>query len=392
MNWYWVYWGYMTFSLFTLFMTLAHGDRVFKRLNAAAVPVNDWPEAALIIPVTGNDGNLYITLSSFLNQDYPQYEINFVTTDVEDPASTVISELVRRRPNARLILAGRSESCGQKNYNLIAGVNNASPASKVLVFADAGHMAEPDWLKNLIRPLVSEKKPASSGYHVVQPINGDAGAWAKSIIVLMLSMARGLDAISQLWGGATAISRDLYISLGVEKLWSRAVVDDSTLSARLRENGLKHALAAGKPMITHLHTENWKSITTWMTRQWSYLKFTHRISWSLIGATGTIFTIGFLFLPILTLLAPGGISSDYKLTIIISLWVELFLFIYYLRSLHPAPPGIFKWTYAVSIALLATAWSHCLTWFTDSITWAGVNYQVKQGGRVIKVNRFDQAG
>ena len=57
-------------------------------------PGGPFPRAALIVPLTGNSPEMPGCLKSLLNQDYPDYETILVTRDQQDPATTLVREVL----------------------------------------------------------------------------------------------------------------------------------------------------------------------------------------------------------------------------------------------------------------------------------------------------------
>src|SRR5918912_2729887 len=83
------------------------------------------PYASVIAPCRGLDQGLRENLAALFRQDYPAYEIIFVTDEANDPALAVIEEVRReneKRP-VRVVVAGGATRSGQKVHNLRAAIN-----------------------------------------------------------------------------------------------------------------------------------------------------------------------------------------------------------------------------------------------------------------------------
>jgi hypothetical protein len=93
------------------------------------------PRCSIIVPCKGVPKNFGKNLEGFLILDYPEFEVLYVTENENDPATPVIREITGRHPNARLVFAGLSTACAQKNLNLLAGVREAGNA-EVFVFGN----------------------------------------------------------------------------------------------------------------------------------------------------------------------------------------------------------------------------------------------------------------
>ena len=113
------------------------------------------PRASVIAPCCGLDQGLKENLAALFAQDYPAYEIIFVTEDAGDPALAVIEEVRREqqaseRVSSRVIFAGRATESGQKVHNLLAAVRHADSESEIFVFVDSDARPRPVWLRSLV--------------------------------------------------------------------------------------------------------------------------------------------------------------------------------------------------------------------------------------------------
>lgn len=348
-----------------------------------------WPPVALIVPVTGAAANLRDNLRSLLTQDYPDYQVVFSTKDLADPATQVIAALIPEYPWARLVVSGPAVSCGQKNHNLLAGLQAAGEAAEILAFCDATRQAPPTWLKGLVLPIVQGQEKVVSGYHHVIPQFQGLPVWGRAITVLFLYLTKGFSRLNQTWGGATAISRRLFEDLQVARLWAHNVVDDVSLAALLQEKGLRVGLAAGESLITPIAHDTLATWRDWLIRQWIYLKFCMPGSWLAVGLMFYLLA-GLVLLSVLLCLAPLlGIPW-------LSLWPGAFFLAgltglaLYLRTLHPRPPSLGLWLPAFYAAVFMAAWCHLLNWGEREIHWRGISYRVGWKGRVVGIKRSGQ--
>jgi ceramide glucosyltransferase len=349
--------------------------------TAGEEPVR-WPRLAWIVPVAGTSPGLEERLATFLTQDYPDYQVIFAVRDLDDPAARLLSRFIRPQPQARLVVAGPARNCGQKNTNLLAGVKLAGEDPDLLVFADANQTAPPDFLRRLVAPVVRGEAEVASGYHHLIPSHRGLAGWGRALTVLTLYLTKTLPRLNQPWGGATAIRRETFYALGVQRLWGETVVDDVSLAARVRRAGLGTALAPGAALTTPSSADTWSSWQDWLFRQWIYLKFYLPGSWLAAGI--------FLQLAvILTLVAVLRVS----LALVHAMWSfwdlpaagflsGLAALALALRPLHPAPPSPARWLAAGLAALVMASWVHLKTAFSHRITWRGLTYRMAPGGRV----------
>lgn len=205
---------------------------------------NFAPFASVIAPCRGLDDGLSQNISSLFQQDYPAYEIIFVTDRADDPALGVIEEVRRRGPRAespatQCVVAGPATDSGQKVHNLVAAVSRIDERSEVIVFVDTDARPNPRWLASLVACLHDENIGAATGYRWFVPPKGRPGGLATHLrSVWNASIASALGSRSDknfCWGGSTAIRRTTFERLKIAERWRGSVSDDFILTRVLHE-------------------------------------------------------------------------------------------------------------------------------------------------------------
>jgi cellulose synthase/poly-beta-1,6-N-acetylglucosamine synthase-like glycosyltransferase len=146
-------------------------------------------------------------LESLLDQSYPDYEAIFVTCSSDDPAAQIVSRVIQTRRNARHIVSGAASRCSQKNHNLLAGLADLDSSIEILVFCDSEHWAPQGFLAELVSPIVSGKAVMTTGFHRVVPGDCRLPTLGMLVSVMAIHLLQAIEAITQPWGGATAIRR-----------------------------------------------------------------------------------------------------------------------------------------------------------------------------------------
>lgn len=382
----------MVLVLFILAGLIFVGGRSLRAGAEAGEIIGPWPQLAVLVPVTGAAAGLAARLQRLLNQDYPDYQVIFTTRDAADPAVAVILSLLPNFSKARHVIAGPARSCGQKNHNLLAAVKLAGRQPELLVFCDSNQEARPDWLKELVAPLVRGEAQVASGFHQIIAAEPGVAALGRAISVLTLYLTKGFRRLNQPWGGATAIRRSLFEDLDVARVWAENIVDDVSLAARLVRAGIPVALSPGASLATHLHRETAAGWRDWLIRQWLYLKFCMPLTWLAGG-------LAVLLLPALVLLAglrlvlglAGAASGGQTLTAALFLAGLAGLGIC-LRSLQPRPGPLSKWLAAYFAAMGMAGWCHMKTWCAWEMRWRGIVYRAGWQGRVVRIVVSGQRG
>jgi cellulose synthase/poly-beta-1,6-N-acetylglucosamine synthase-like glycosyltransferase len=207
-----------------------------------ARPLPDFtPFVSVIAPCRGLEDGLRENLAALCQQNYPNYEIVFVTDRAGDPAlnaveDTLKNERKRARVSARTVIAGEAVDCGQKVHNLRAAVAEVSRQSEVLVFVDSDARPRADWLQSLVAPLVNEEIGAATGYRWFIPENGGLASQLRSVWNASIASALGESQDKNFcWGGSTAIRRATFERLKVSERWRGTVSDDFALTRVLQE-------------------------------------------------------------------------------------------------------------------------------------------------------------
>jgi cellulose synthase/poly-beta-1,6-N-acetylglucosamine synthase-like glycosyltransferase len=341
------------------------------------------------VPVAGPPEGLAAELTTLLTQDYPDYEVLVVTARLDEPTVPVILELLRRYPQLRHVVSGPARSCGQKNHNLLAGLGLADPRSRVIAFCDRGRLGPPDFLRHLVAPLLAGAQVAS-GYHRLHPDKPCLAALARAAVVLMLRLTREFPVLMQPWGGATALRRELFTSLGIPALWARTVVDDVSLAARLKKCRVPVVSAPGALLTTPVAPETWGQAVAWLTRQWLYLKYYFPGTW-----------LGAGLLVHLTLALTAAVGLQLLMTPLLGVSLETCLAAGYVGALsllcarlHSLlqPPGrkgqaLLLWPSAWVLA----AWAHLASGVTHVLRWQGLAYRMGLGGEVRQIWRTNSS-
>ena len=372
-------------------ITVLYQRSWYARFIRPKLPQSFSPRCAIIVPCKDAIGNLKSNLESFFNLDYADYEVIFVTESRQDAAMPVIEKVIMGRPNGQALAAGLSTVCAQKNHNLLAGIAAAHDA-EVYVFADSDIRPRPEWLRELVLPLGNEKTSVTTGFRWLRAKNGGAGEWmhayANIFIYITFSCAFFVGGVG-LWGGSMAIRRRDFENLRVATKWSRAVVDDLSLSQILHKKRLKGVLVPSCMAHSDELFQDVNSAFCWFERQIMFLKVYFKPIWFFM-ALPIVFSGAMLMtlLPVALLLGnfhAKGFFDNGGGAALLFYFGELITV-----SLYPlmGPMPKFQRFLVLQPFLRALqAVNYFRTYTTNTITWAGVRYRLKFFGDVSKVER-----
>lgn len=202
------------------------------------------PFATVFVPCRGLDQGLKENISAIFGQDYPSFEIIFVSDRSDDPSLAIIEEARRSfagesGPTMRVVISGPAGGNGQKVHNLCMAVAQADPQSKVFVFVDTDARPAPAWLQRLIRPLQDAGLGATTGYRWFIPVRGGLASHLRSVWNAAIASALGAqEAKNFCWGGSTAIRREIFDRCRILDSWRGTVSDDFAMTRALQDAGL----------------------------------------------------------------------------------------------------------------------------------------------------------
>ena len=215
--------------------------RSFVRHELASPVGNYAPFVSLIAPFRGLDQGLRENLTALLNQNYPAYEVIFVTGRTDDPALPIVEEVRTAaaregRVGSHLVISGEATHSGQKVHNLIAALNEIGEQAEVIAFVDTDARPHEQWLRSLVAPLGDKGLGASSSYRWFVPLSHKLAPHLRSVWNASIASALGGNTHKNFcWGGATAVRRETFESLQVAERWRGSVSDDFTLTRVLHE-------------------------------------------------------------------------------------------------------------------------------------------------------------
>lgn len=121
--------------------------------KSSGLPLPDPPPVSILKPLKGTDPEMYESFRSHLIQDYPQYEILFGISAVNDPAAELVERLKREFPQRaiKLVLCERELGVNGK-VSTLAQLAAAAKYDFMLV-NDSDIRVAPDYLRTVIAEL-----------------------------------------------------------------------------------------------------------------------------------------------------------------------------------------------------------------------------------------------
>lgn len=375
-------------TVFTIFYQRYWYGRVFR-------PKFDnsfQPKCSIIVPCKGIPKDLGKNLEGFFELEYPDYEVIFVVESEQDAALPVIKSIIEKKSNAKVAIAGLATSCAQKNHNLLAALKFTDNPD-VYVFADSDIRPDKQWLRELILPLSLKKVTVTSGFRWLHAKKGTIGelthSYINAFMYVLFSAACFFGGVG-LWGGSMAIRRKDFEAFKVAEKWSRASVDDMSLSQVVLKNSGKAVLVPPCVVQSDDLIQTVGSSISWFERQVMYFKTYQTPLYFLVIPLGILmFTLVFL-MPFALLGAISenrtffGLGGGAALLFYVGELITVSLYPF-LGAMHRFP----KFLILQPIMRTAHAIGIIKTSLTNTITWAGIKYNVNIRGEVVRIRRPD---
>lgn len=344
----------------------------------------EYPSVTVIMPIRGIDQNLEGNVRSILEQRYPAIrEYLFVIDDVNDPAYSIVSNVVKQYGNARIIINNIGFSKGSA---LARGISEAK--GDVVVIADSDAYVHDQWLINLVN-LLKAGSGAATTYRFYVPLSRlSLGSLLKASFNMIGITAMQNEAARFAWGGSTAVWRRLVLKWRLVEYLPHYLSDDYVITHMVHKDGLKVGFTPRSMVIT-LEDSGIRDAFNWAVRQLWYVKVYGFNGFILYTASYTLYA---LTLPIALALSlfinwaiiPGivpyliGVVKDYyRISRIRSQGA------FYANNIKS------KYAYALAAASILNVYFSWLviivTAFTKSINWRGRVFTVNDVKRGIEL-------
>lgn len=395
-----VYYFFAVVAIYLGVQSLRSGNRYANYVRReCALPLEDYtPFASIIAPCRGVDRGLKENLASLFQQDYPAYEIIFVTDASDDPSVETIESLRRESSvTSSIVFAGKAFDSGQKVHNLRYAVTKVDPRSEVFVFVDADARPGKLWLRSLVAPLKSDQLGATTGYRWFLSQHGGLMAQLLSIWNASIASALGEPLEKNFcWGGSTAITRSVFEKVSLSERWRGTVSDDFTVMRVLREAKLPIKFVPAC-LTASLDDYDFQQLLEFTTRQLQITRVYAPHFWRAALLGGILFnSIFFGGIALAILGAIQGRSVAFLLTILLVIFL-LGTGKAYVRIRAVAIPLAQYQT-----ELRRSFWPHVLLWplgallflynsiaaaMSRRIVWRGIAYELKSPTEAVIISR-----
>ncbi|MBI4978782.1 MAG: glycosyltransferase [Spirochaetes bacterium] len=362
---------------------------IYRKFRLAKYDTSYTPSIVLFLPCKGADDSFKQNIEATLTLKYPRHRIFYLVEDIHDPAYPIIKKTIAGKKHVKLVITGHAVKCGQKNHNLIKGIEAAGTKDEVFVFMDSDIEITERWLTDLVAPLSNPKVTLATGcmwlslkYHTL----------GERIHTFMIALQRALIyfmPIGSVWGGCMAIRRTDFYRLGLKKIWANNISDDMGMMAKLNQEKAKAVLV---PTCEGSARDPISSLTgslNWITRQVLMIKYYLRPLWVFAMILIVYAVSQFFLLPfaIHKSIVSGAPEFEKIAVIILStvflLMCALTLMRRKVKDNHP----LLVWFILCPVYFLLTAFALLRSPFTSVVHWSNISYYMAFDGSVKKIVR-----
>lgn len=274
-------------------------------------------KVSVILPCRGLEDGLEENIKSIINQTYQNFEIIFVTTN-QDKSLGVLSKINQQYPSiTKICLANEAQACSQKMQNQFDALKMISAESKYLLFLDSDGKLDKNFIQNMVVKFCHEETGLVTGWRWYipndkNPLTFIRSAWNAAVFPFLIDNKHNIA-----FGGAMMIEKDLFYSIGAEKVWLKILSDGLTLANLVKKNG-KKVVFEPSCIVASEENDSINSLVEWTNRQTTISRVYMKAFWRMTS-------IGYLaqLLLLLVCLTAALLSKNYMLA---SLCVVGYLF------------------------------------------------------------------
>jgi len=352
---------------------------------ASATPASSLPPVTIFKPVHGMEEQLAANLESFLQQDYPAYEVIFGVRDMDNPAARIAEEVRTRYPHipSRIIVSGPPAWPNAKVFSLDKMI--AASSRDYFIISDSDVRVAPDFLRNTIPPLLDPKVGLVTCMYRGIPAK-DFWSWLEAL-GLSVEMSSGvmvadmMEGMRFALGPAMAVRRDAIDAIGGIAAVADYYSDDFELGNRIWAKDYKVVLS--HHIVFNVLTS--RSPLRTLGDQLRWMKSTRYSRPAGHAGTGLTYAMPFGILGLITAWLLGHPV----------LGIELFALACVNRMIQSVVVG---WSVARDPRAVGLCWLYPLRDFLGFVAWAisytsrdfywrGEMYRFGKGGRIAPLER-----
>jgi len=372
-----IYYAYLTIILMFIsfdFFLIFKGY-INKRTIRLERGIKEFPNVNVYVPCKDANKTLVDNLTSILKQDYPKFKVFFIVGNKDDRAYGVIQKLIRGNDKGNLLVAGKARTCCQKNQNLLCGIKKNNNAD-IFIFFDSDHYYGKDTIKRLVISTTENPNNISTTYF---KIKSKDNMFSQLFMNSFASYQYVLEsALKFIWGGCMAISKDLFFKLGINEIWKKTAVDDTSIINHIKKK--KIGVNFLKLNIIQISKKTTLSKAfKWAVRQIMYVKYYTRFLWIVLIINYFIKCLIIIF-PVFAFLFMKELIFYYLSALVFFILALVFSMMIYNKISGTGFP--FRMPFYSPIILCVGLVALIVSIFKNKMEWSGYTYLLEKNGKV----------
>jgi ceramide glucosyltransferase len=377
-------------SIIYLGLTFVATARHLTQAGLAQAKVDATPETALppvtiLKPVHGAEEKLGDNLESFFRQQYPDFEVIFGVRDVDNPAYRIVEEVRARHPEvpSRIVISGPPPWPNAKVFSLDKMI--AASSRSYFIISDSDVRVEPDFLRNVIAPLLDSKVGLITCMYRGIP---SADFWSSlEALGLSVEMSSGvmvadmLEGMRFALGPAMSARRDAIDAIGGIAATADYYSDDFELGNKIWAQGYKVLLS--HHIVNNVLTP--RPLLRTLGDQLRWMKSTRYSRPAGHVGTGLTYAMPFGMLGLVAGAALGRWELGLVLFVVTYLNRMLQCVVVGRRVVHDRRAISHAWLYPLRDLLGFVTWAGSFT--SRNFYWRGEMYRFGKGGRIESLER-----
>jgi ceramide glucosyltransferase len=352
-----------------------------RRPNPAEKLPAFTPPVSILKPVRGSDSDAYENFASFCRQDYPEYELVFCVGSPGDEIVPILEKLKSDFPDisVRILFGSLSIATNDKVAKLARLTEEAK--YEYLVISDSDVRVRPDYLRNVIAPLVNSEVGAVTCLYVS---TGEKTVVDKLQTVGMISdfypglfVAKELDGVKFALGPSIATTRACLHQFGGYEKIKNQPADDLLVGRFIAEEGYKVELS----QYTIETVADYQSFTELWHKRMRWLVVMRHMRPK--GHFGLLFTQALPWL----LLALAARPSLKGAAILLATYLAFRLAIIWIVGIRGLGRPLWKWMPLVVVWDLLAFCLWVASFGRNTVRWRGGDYYIRDGNLVPATSR-----
>ncbi|MGI0483330.1 bacteriohopanetetrol glucosamine biosynthesis glycosyltransferase HpnI [Geminocystis sp. CENA526] len=273
------------------------------------------PSISILKPLWGLETNLEKNLTSFINQDYPDYQIVFCVRDKDDPVILLVEKLIAKYPqqDLKLVVFDRIIGYNYKVSNLANGLKYCH--HDLILIADSDIEVKEDYLKTIVQPFQDKKvgvvtclyQSFADNYTGIIESLGVACNFIPNVLI-----ARNLEGVKFAFGSTILMRKKVLEEIGSFERIANSLADDFLLGNLPTKLGYQTVLV--NYIVNHgIEKESFNQYLQRQIRWFRCIKFSR-----FQGYIGMIFTYGIVNSILFALFNSFNLLSSLLLIILFS--------------------------------------------------------------------------